>query len=331
MSIFSRKSNSKRSLGPQSFSDFRGQDNATQQLEIAVGYANQKNLAIDHTILAGPPGLGKTTLAHIMANERGTTLSTHIAGEFHRWPVMHARLVSAYEEYRIKKVYPIILLDEIHMLSKHVMQMLYSFLEDNTLEGRSDRLGPIDHQGKQFCTIIGCTTEIGDLLFPFRQRFPEQVKLDLYDSETLKQILVKQSFKMGLTPCHSGIDLIVGASRQTVRIAMGLICAVNKLIEVDRLDPKIDAAKVHRVMGLRRIDGLGLTDEDRRVLKALYDGPKSSQTLAAMLDYDNDNNIKVEIEPYLIRQGFMERTPRGRQLSPRGFEYLDGLEGFGDS
>ncbi len=299
--------------------DFQGQLQVKTSLSIVIQAAKERNEAIDHVLLYGPPGLGKTTLAHLIAQEMqsnikissGTVLSK--AGDL-------AAILSNLEEGDI------LFIDEVHRLRKPVEEMLYSAMEDYVLDiviGKATAARTVRIDLPKF-TLVGATTQFGSLAGPFRDRFGIVHRMKLYGAEELLHILFRAAETLNITlPNESALE-IARRSRGTPRVALTLLKRVRDFTQVHQIE-NIDVASVDSALDLLGIDKMGLTDNDRRFLDAIINkfqgGPVGLTTLAATL---NEDSVTIEevIEPYLQQLGFIKKTPQGRVVMDKAISHL---------
>jgi len=299
--------------------DFQGQLQVKTSLSIVIQAAKERNEAIDHVLLYGPPGLGKTTLAHLIAQEMqsnikissGTVLSK--AGDL-------AAILSNLEEGDI------LFIDEVHRLRKPVEEMLYSAMEDYVLDiviGKATAARTVRIDLPKF-TLVGATTQFGSLAGPFRDRFGIVHRMKLYGAEELLHILFRAAETLNITlPNDSALE-IARRSRGTPRVALTLLKRVRDFTQVHQIE-NIDVASVDSALDLLGIDKMGLTDNDRRFLDAIINkfqgGPVGLTTLAATL---NEDSVTIEevIEPYLQQLGFIKKTPQGRVVMDKAISHL---------
>jgi len=309
-----------RSLRPASFNEFVGQEQIRDNLSIAITAARGRSEPLDHVLLCGPPGLGKTTLAHLIALGMDTDLVI-TAG-----PALGAPRDLAGTLTRLRRN-QVLFIDEIHRLPKALEEYLYSAMEDHAIDvvldqgpgGRSVRLGV------QPFTLVGATTREGLLSAAFRSRFGIVERLEPYPASDIERILVRaaQRLEIGLDP--DAARMLAERSRSTPRMALRILRRVRDLAQVhDRTT--IDVATAEEGLQRLRIDGLGLEEVDRRVLLALTRRGDAIglKTLAAMVD-EAEDTLEEVLEPHLIRCGLLARTPRGRVATPRAYEHL-GIE-----
>ncbi|MEM6627689.1 MAG: Holliday junction branch migration DNA helicase RuvB [Pseudomonadota bacterium] len=307
-----------RALRPMAFDEFTGQQAAKANLRVFVDAARNRGDALDHVLLFGPPGLGKTTLAQIVAKEmavgfRGTSGPVIAkAGDL-------AALLTNLEANDV------LFIDEIHRLSPAVEEILYPAMEDHALdiiigEGPSARSVRIELPP---FTLVGATTRAGLLSTPLRDRFGIPVRLEFYTPEELGGIVYRAGRKMGADIAQDGAVEIAKRARGTPRIAVRLLRRVRDFAEAE--GAKIDKAAAARGLARLEVDEDGLDSLDRRYLEALVrtysGGPVGADTLAAALSEARDA-VEEVIEPYLMQQGFVIRTPRGRVAAPRAYERL---------
>ena len=306
-------------IRPESLADFVGQENACQNLKVFIEAAKARKEALDHVLLFGPPGLGKTTLASIIAKELGVGFRATSAPMITKSGDLAAILTNLEPN-------DVLFIDEIHRLNPAIEEVLYSAMEDFQLdliigEGPSARSVRIDLQP---FTLVGATTRSGLLSNPLRDRFGIPLRLDFYTHEDLKKIVLRGARLLGMPICEAGALEIAKRSRGTPRVAGRLLRrvrdfgAINGGCEID--DAIADAA-------LKRldVDNYGLDAFDRRYLNCIANnyggGPVGADTLAAALSEERDT-IEEVVEPFLLKLGFIQRTPRGRMLSENGCRYL---------
>jgi Holliday junction DNA helicase RuvB len=311
-----------RALRPLSFADFVGQAGAIANLKIYVEAARARGEALDHLLFSGPPGLGKTTLSQIVARELGVNFRSTSGPVIAKAGDLAALLTNLEPN-------DVLFIDEIHRLNPKVEEILYPAMEDFELdliigEGPAARSIKIDVAP---FTLIGATTRAGLLATPLRDRFGIPVRLEFYSAEELGSIVARNAEKLGLSMTEDGAKEIAGRARGTPRVAGRLLRRVRDLVEhegISRVDAKAADAALNRL----GVDGIGLDSQDMRYLNALVEmfggGPVGVETLAAALSEARDA-IEDVIEPYLIQQGFLQRTPRGRMATPKAFAHL-GLE-----
>ncbi|HZF34861.1 MAG TPA: Holliday junction branch migration DNA helicase RuvB [Candidatus Angelobacter sp.] len=307
------------SIRPQSLDEFVGQQQLRDNLGVFIAAARGRRDALDHVLLHGPPGLGKTTLAQIVARELGVGFRMTSGPVIARAGDLAALLTNL--EPR-----DVLFIDEIHRLNPAVEEILYPAMEDFQLdliigEGPAARSVRIDLPP---FTLIGATTRSGLITTPLRERFGIPLRLQFYTPEELERIVLRGARVLGVELAASGAQEIAKRSRGTPRVAGRLLRRVRDFAAVDGAK-RIDAAAADAALKRLDVDAQGLDAMDRRFLRCIaehYDGgPVGVETLAAALSEQRDV-IEEVIEPYLIQQGLLQRTPRGRMLASQGFRYL---------
>lgn len=306
-------------LRPLSFHDFSGQSKIVENLKIFVEAARQRGESLDHTLLHGPPGLGKTTLSNIIANELGVGFKI-TSGPVLDKPGDLAGILTSLESKDV------LFIDEIHRLSPIVEEYLYSAMEDYRIDIMIDK-GPsarsIQIDLAPF-TLIGATTRSGLLTAPLRARFGINMHLEYYDADTLKRIIMRSAGILGI-PCDLDAAVeIAGRSRGTPRIANALLRRVRDFAQV-KGSGRITLTIAKIALEALNIDKFGLDEIDNKILCTIIDkfggGPVGLNTIATALSEDS-GTIEEVYEPFLIQEGFLKRTPRGREVTALAYKHL---------
>lgn len=307
------------SLRPRSLADFTGQEKLKKNLAIAIAAAKMRDEAMDHVLLYGPPGLGKTTLATLIANELGVAFEQTAA------PVLQKKLdlTGLLSNIRSKQVF---FIDEIHRLSPDVEEMLYSALEDfrvDIIVGAGPGARTHSLPVPKF-TAVGATTRLGNISAPLRGRFGLMLRLDIYDPAELAGI-VRRSAKILNVPMDGPTsEEIARRSRGTPRIANRLLRRVRDFAQVEANGSMSEEIAI-AALDLLEVDPLGLDEVDRRIMLSILEkfdgGPVGLNTLSSAVD-EEAGTIEDVYEPYLIQQGFLDRTPRGRIATERAYSYF---------
>ena len=307
------------SLRPKSLDDYLGQEKAKEQLKIFIEAAKSRNEQLDHVLLYGPPGLGKTTLASIIANEMSVNLRITSGPAIERAGDLAAILTNLNEN-------DVLFIDEIHRINRSVEEVLYSAMEDFCLDiiiGKGPSARSIRLDLPKF-TLIGATTRAGMLTNPLRDRFGVICKLDYYTVDELAKIVVRSSEILGAEIQIGGATEIARRSRGTPRIANRLLKRVRDYAQV-RADGSITDDGANKALELLGVDSLGLDYVDEKLLMTIIQkfrgGPVGLDTLAASIGEDR-NTIEDVYEPYLLQLGFINRGPRGRIAMPLAYEHL---------
>ncbi|HEV8388662.1 MAG TPA: Holliday junction branch migration DNA helicase RuvB, partial [Dongiaceae bacterium] len=307
------------SLRPQTLSDFVGQQQARENLSIFINAAKKRGEALDHVLLVGPPGLGKTTLAQIVSRELGVNFRSTSGPVIAKAGDLAALLTNLEER-------DVLFIDEIHRLSPAVEEVLYPAMEDFQLdliigEGPAARSVRIDLP--KF-TLVGATTRLGLITTPLRERFGIPLRLNFYEPKELDLIVRRGARVVGLNLDDSGAMEIARRSRGTPRVAGRLLRRVRDFANVGKMKV-VDQKAADETLKRLDVDDLGLDAMDRRYLRLIADhyggGPVGVETLAAALSEQRDT-IEDAIEPFLIQQGLLQRSPRGRMLTVTGYRHL---------
>ena len=308
------------SLRPKSLDDYLGQEKAKEQLKIFIEAAKSRNEQLDHVLLYGPPGLGKTTLASIIANEMGVNLRITSGPAIERAGDLAAILTNLNEN-------DVLFIDEIHRINRSVEEVLYSAMEDFCLDiiiGKGPSARSIRLDLPKF-TLIGATTRAGMLTNPLRDRFGVICKLDYYTVDELAKIVVRSSEILGAEIQIGGATEIARRSRGTPRISNRLLKRVRDYAQV-RADGNITDDVANKALELLGVDSLGLDYVDEKLLMTIIQkfrgGPVGLDTLAASIGEDR-NTIEDVYEPYLLQLGFINRGPRGRIAMPLAYDHLN--------
>ena len=314
--------NVQKSLRPRTFNEYIGQKLLKEKMSIFIRAAQSRNEAMDHILLYGPPGLGKTTLAGVIANEMGVNLKITTGPVLEKAGDLAAILTSLEEN-------DILFIDEIHRLNTSVEEILYPAMEDGELDiliGKGPSARSIRIELPKF-TLIGATTKAGQLSTPLRDRFGVTHKMEYYNIEELKEILVRGIAILGIKAEENGIEEIAMRSRGTPRIANRLLKRARDYAEIKGTGV-LNQKSVKGVLDLLGIDEKGLDELDRSILKSIivnYDGgPVGIETLSLLLGEDK-RTLEEVYEPYLVKIGFIKRTQRGRVVTSLGYVHL-GLE-----
>lgn len=309
-----------RSLRPLVLDDFVGQQQARANLKVFIEAAKTRKDALDHVLFVGPPGLGKTTLAQIVARELGVNFRSTSGPVIAKAGDLAAQLTNLEER-------DVLFIDEIHRLNPAVEEILYPAMEDFQLdliigEGPAARSVKIDLA--KF-TLVGATTRAGLLTTPLRDRFGIPIRLNFYTIEELEFIVKRGARVLGIGMSDEGANEIARRARGTPRIAGRLLRRVRDFAVVDQA-AEVTRGIADRALTLLDVDAVGLDQMDRRYLSLVAEnfggGPVGIETIAAALSEPRDA-IEDIIEPYLLQQGFLQRTPRGRLLTPLAFKHLD--------
>ncbi len=308
-----------QSVRPSNLEEFIGQHKAISNLSVFIKAAKQRGDALDHVILSGPPGLGKTTLSYIIAQEMGVNIRP-TTGPVLEKPGDLAGMLTNLEEGDV------LFIDEIHRLNPVIEEYLYSAMEDFKLDIVIDS-GPnarsIQIELNHF-TLVGATTRKGMLTAPLRARFGIDMRLDYYDVELLQRIALRSAHIMGFGITDEGAHEIAGRSRGTPRIVNKLLRRTRDFAQVDGLDT-IDQKIADKALNALDVDTNGLDEMDVRMLRAIIEnykgGPVGLSTLGVAVGEDK-GTIEEVYEPYLIKEGFLQRTPKGRVATAKAYQYL---------
>ena len=306
-------------LRPQLLVDYIGQEKAKENLKVYIEAAKQRNDALDHVLFYGPPGLGKTTLAGIIANEMGVHLKV-TSGPAIEKPGEMAAILNNLQEHDV------LFVDEIHRLNRQVEEVLYPSMEDYAIDimiGKGTSARSIRLELPKF-TLVGATTRAGMLTAPLRDRFGVVHHLEYYTENELKTIIIRSAKVLGVEIDEEGAMEMARRSRGTPRLANRLLKRVRDFAQV-RYDGKITKEVADFALDLLEVDRYGLDQIDRRILSTIMvqfsGGPVGLDTLAAAIGEDS-GTIEDVYEPYLIKNGFLVRTPRGRVAGDFAYEHL---------
>lgn len=306
-------------LRPKYLRDMIGQDRLRENLKIIIDAAQARKEPIDHMLFYGPPGLGKTSLAHVIANEMNVTIRITAGPSIERAGDLAAILTHL-------KQYDILFIDEIHRLGRAVEEVLYPAMEDFALDiviGKGPAAKNVRLNLPRF-TVIGATTRLDLLSGPLRDRFGGRFRLDYYDLPAMEKIITRAAAMMGVEIKPEGTIEISRRSRGTPRVGLRLLRRVRDYAQV-RAAGVITGPVAGEALALMDIDHLGLDDIDRKVLSAIIEkfdgGPVGLETIAASIGEDSSTIMEV-YEPYLLQLGFLDRTPRGRVATRHAYEHL---------
>ncbi len=306
-------------LRPKLLSDLIGQDRVKDNLKILVDAARRRGEAMDHVLFYGPPGLGKTTLAHALANEMGVNIKVTAGPVIERAGDLAAILTNL-------RAGDILFIDEVHRLGRAVEEVLYPAMEDYALDiiiGKGPSARTIRLKLPRF-TVIGATTRLALLTAPLRARFGAVYRLDFYDLPAMEAIVRRAAGMLAVDADEAGIHEVARRARGTPRVALRLLKRVRDFAQV-RADGRITEVVARGGLDLMEVDELGLDNLDRQVLRAIIEkyngGPVGLETIAASISEESDTIMDV-VEPYLLQRGFLDRTPRGRVVTKTGFEHM---------
>jgi holliday junction DNA helicase RuvB len=306
-------------LRPRTLDEYIGQDRVREQLQVAIAAAKQRGEALDHVLLYGPPGLGKTTLASVIAHELGTAIRP-TAGPVIEKPGDLAAMLSTLQAREV------LFIDEIHRMAPAIEEILYPAMEDYELDIMIGQ-GPSARSVKvplQRFTLIGATTRTGLLTSPLRARFGIVHRLDFYGEGDVLEIVIRSARILGVAMDADAAKEIARRSRGTPRVANRLLRRVRDYAQV-RADGRITTEVAQKALEMLEVDQHGFDEVDRRLLRAIIDkfggGPVGVASLAAALSEERDALEDIH-EPFLIQAGFLDRTPRGRVATARAYEYF---------
>ncbi len=306
-------------LRPKTFADMIGQERIKTNLKLAIAAAKKREEPIDHVLLYGPPGLGKTTMASVIANEMGAQIRITSGPAIDRAADLASLLTNLQDG-------DILFIDEIHRLNRSVEEVLYSAMEDYAIDimlGKGPSAKSLRLDLPKF-TLIGATTRTGALAAPLRDRFGMIHRLEFYDPSEIAQIVTRSASILGSKIDKQAADTLSTRARLTPRIANRLLKRVRDYADING-DGIIDMTQTEKALKLLEVDAIGLDPADRLLLTTIIDlhdgGPVGLNTLAAILG-DEATTIEDFIEPYLLQIGLLERTPRGRKVTSKAYKHL---------
>ena len=317
--VSSEEENFERALRPKALVDYVGQEKIREQLDIFIGAAKKRKEPLDHLLLFGPPGLGKTTLAHIIANEMGVNLKQTSGPVLEKTGDLAALLSNL-------EANDVLFIDEIHRISPVIEEILYPAMEDYRLDimiGEGPSARSVKLELPPF-TLIGATTRAGMLTNPLRDRFGIVSRLEFYTNDELAKIVLRSAGLLETTIDNNGSSELAKRSRGTPRIANRLLRRVRDYADI-KAEGEIDETIANQALKMLDVDLIGLDLMDRTFLKAIIEkfsgGPVGLDNLAAAIGEEKET-IEDVIEPYLIQQGFLMRTPRGRVATPQTYKHF---------